>query len=253
MAKAIRVKAKASSAAGLKGDTSTWRSRVGWCVVLLLAVAFCVLAAPSRAQQPAPTLRVDVRGAKPKVALTETVKLKAVVTWRGPEATFTYQWAVLNGPPLSASATDKEELVIPPGDLRSGLTVKLRLTVTVKWLDADVDPPEEKTDKSETDVTFEVNAPPRGGDCRLNFARVRDNKADINISAPDWKDDDPPIQYRFVLLHQHKPVHEQKWSFMPRAMVRNLELSMGDHLQVECYVRDRFHAVSDKVSAVISF
>ncbi|MBW2457627.1 MAG: hypothetical protein JRI68_24190 [Deltaproteobacteria bacterium] len=182
-------------------------------------------------------LGVVVVGAKGKITATHDVTLTGNVRWRGPKATFEYQWSTTDGPALPYGIDLAfKTLTIPKGDLQGGERYRLRLQVTALWEEPDADPPTQTTVVT-GDISFEVNTPPHGGDCTMAVRWVGPMQAALDLKAPGWTDDDK-IQYRYVLKRNGREVVLKNWSHQSRLSAASLARP-GDKLQAKCMVRDK--------------
>ena len=190
-----------------------------------------------------------VVGAKGKIAASRDVRLTGNVRWRGPRATFQYEWSTTDGPSLpSGIDTSSKTLTIPKGDLQGGERYQIRLEVTAEWEDPEAEPPTQTTVVT-GDTSFEINTAPQGGSCTMSVKWVGPLQASLRIEAPGWTDDDK-IQYRYVLLRNGRKVVLKNWSHRKSLAAASLARP-GDTLQAKCMVRDKFgdgtHAMSPEV------
>jgi hypothetical protein len=213
-------------------------------LAMAVAIAIAALAATSSGRNAA--LGVVVVGAKGKITASQDVRLTGNIRWRGPRATFQYEWSTTDGPNLPYGIdTATKTLLIPKDDLQGGERYRIRLTVTAQWEDEEADPPTQTTEVT-GDTTFEVNTGPHGGRCTMSVKWVGPLQARLAIKAPGWTDDDQ-IQYRYVLIRNGKALVLKNWCHQSSYAAASLARP-GDTLQAKCMVRDKLGDGSQALS-----
>jgi hypothetical protein len=206
------------------------------------AIATCLASLasqPAVAEAPAKpkhALGVVVQGVQSKVARSADLRLVAKVRWSGPKAELRHEWRSVEGPPLPSGADESAtELTIPASELDAGDRYHLRLRVVAEWTDEEG---EVQSAEAQSDVLFEVNAPPRDGKCTLDLRWSGPVQASLTLGAPGWKDDDQ-VQYRYSLLRDDKEVVVRNWSLAKSVQTVSVARA-GSKLQAKCMVRDKF-------------
>jgi hypothetical protein len=214
---------------------------VHWLTGLLAFVTTTAWAGPRR------SLGIVIHGAKGRVSTSQPVKLSAKLNWRGPKATFKYHWTSVSGPTLPYDGdAQSASLVIPAEELIAGETYEVELTVVASFIEPDAEPPEQ-TAEAKSKLTFDVNAPPAGGSCKMDVTWRGANGASLQLSAPDWSDDHGRVQYRFVVIRNGKSHIAQNWSHVSKYLATTLA-KPGDKLQAKCVARDEMGDTGDALS-----